>query len=84
MGHHRHHYSLKNFLHDAGTVTKPLHKDLQGIAHAVNQDFNKVVDTQSGIANNLIKTGGSTLSSLSLPLAIGGVAILAFMLMKNK
>ena len=52
MGHHKHHYSIKNFLHDAGKVTIP-----------INKSINHLVDTQANIANNLIKTSGSTLSS---------------------
>jgi len=75
---------MKNFIHDMGHVTKPLHKDVVGLVNGVGKTFNHVVDSQAGIANNLIHTSGSALSSLSLPLAIGGVAILAFMLMKNK
>ena len=80
---HRHHYSMKNFIHDVGGVTKPIHKDIVGLVSGAGKTFNHVVDIQAGIANNLIHTGGSTLSSLALPLAIGGVAILAFMMMKK-
>ena len=35
MGHHKHHYSMKNFLYDAGKVTKP-----------INKDVNHLVDSQ--------------------------------------
>ena len=81
---HKHHYSMKNFIHDIGHVTKPIHKDIVGLVSGAGKTFNHVVDTQASVANNLIHTGGSTLSSLALPLAIGGVASLAFMMMKNK
>ena len=72
MGHHKHHYSMKNFLHDAGKVTIP-----------INKDVNHLVDSQANVANNLIKTSGSTLSSLSLPLIIVGGAVLVYMVTKK-
>ena len=62
---------------------KPIHKDIVGLVNGAGKTFNHVVDSQASIANNLIHTGRSTLSSLSLTLAIGGVAVLAFMLMKK-
>jgi hypothetical protein len=68
MGHHKHHYSMKNFLHDAGKVTIPL-----------NKDVNHLVDTQANIANNLI----STLSSLSLPLIIVGGCVAIYYVTKK-
>ena len=72
MGHHKHHYSMKKFLHDAGKVTIPL-----------NKDVNHFFDTQAGIANNLIKTSGSTLSSLSLPLIIVGGCVAIYFVTKK-
>ncbi len=72
MGHHKHHYTMKNFLHDAGKVTIPL-----------NKDVNHLVDTQAGKANNLIKTSGSTLSSLSLPLIIVGGCVAIYYVTKK-
>ena len=77
------HYSMRNFIHDVGHITKPIHKDIVGLVSGVGKTANHMIDTQANVANNLIHTGGSTLSSLSLPLAIGGVAILAFMMMKK-
>ena len=74
MGHHKHHYSMKSFIHDAGSVTKPLHNDIKGLVKGGNKDLNKVVDVNAGKANNLIKTSGSTLSSLGLPLMIVAAA----------
>ena len=52
---HKHHYSMKSFIHDAGKVTKPIHNDIKSLVKGANADLNKVIDTQSGIANNLIK-----------------------------
>ena len=75
MGHHKHSYSMKNFIHDAGSVTKPLHKDVQSLVKGANKDLNKVVDVNAGIMNNAIKTSGSTLSSLGLPLMIVAAAV---------
>ena len=72
MGHHKHRYTMKNFLHDAGKVTRPL-----------NKDVNHLVDTQANIANNLIKTSGSTLSSLSLPLIIVGGCVAIYYVTKK-
>ena len=75
MGHHKHSYSMKNFIHDAGSITKPLHKDVQSLVKGANKDLNKVVDVNAGIMNNAIKTSGSTLSSLGLPLMIVAAAV---------
>ncbi len=80
---HKHHYSMKSFIHDAGKVTKPIHNDIKSLVKGANADLNKVIDTQSGIANNLIKTSGSTLSSLSLPLMLVGGAVLIYMVTKK-
>ena len=79
----KHHYSMKSFIHDAGKVTKPIHNDKKSLVKGANADLNKVIDTQSGIANNLIKTSGSTLSSLSLPLMLVGGAVLIYMVTKK-
>ena len=83
MGHHKHSYSMKNFIHDAGSVTKPLHKDVQSLVKGANHDFNKVIDKQAGIANNLIDTTGSTLSSLAMPLMIIGGCVAIYMVTKK-
>ena len=80
---HKHHYSMKNFIHDVGHVTKPIHKDIVGLVNGAGKTFNHVVDTQASIANNLIHTGGSTLSNLSLPLLVVGGGVLLFMLTKK-
>ena len=84
MGHrHKHHYSMNNFIHDVGKVTKPIHKDIVGLVSGAGKKFNHVVDAQASVANNLIHTGGSTLSSLSLPLLVVGGGVLLFMLTKK-
>ena len=80
---HKHHYSMKSFIHDAGKVSKPIHNDIKSLVKGADKDFNKVIDTQSGIANNPIKTSGSTLSSLSLPLMLVGGAVLIYMVTKK-
>ena len=67
------HYSMRNFIHDVGHITKPIHKDVVGLVNGAGKTFNHVVDSQASIANNLIHTGGSILSSLSLPLAINKI-----------
>ena len=82
MGHHKHHYSMKSFIHDAGKITKPIHNDVKSLVSGANKDFNKVVDTQASISNNLIKTSGSTLSSLGLPLIIVGCVAIYFVTKK--
>ena len=83
MGHHKHHYSMKNFIKDAGNVTKPLHKDAASVISGMNKDFNHIVDTQGGIANNLINKSASTLSSLTMPLMIIGAGILIYFVTKK-
>ena len=80
---HKHHYSMNNFIHDVGKVTKPIHKDIVGLVSGAGKTFNHVVDAQASVANNLIHTGGSTLSSLSLPLLVVGGGVLLFMLTKK-
>ncbi len=54
----KHHYSMKSFIHDAGKITKPIHNDVKSLVKGANADLNHLVDTQSGIAINLIKTSG--------------------------
>jgi hypothetical protein len=83
MGHNKHHYTMKSFIHDAGKITKPIHNDVKSLVTGANKDFNKVVSTQASIANNVIKTSGSTLSSLSLPLMLVGGAVLIYMVTKK-
>ena len=80
---HKHHYSMKSFIHDAGKVTKPIHNDIKILVKGADKDFNKVIDTHSGIANNLIKTSGSTLSSLGLPLIIVGGCVAIYFVTKK-
>ena len=77
------HYSMKKFVHDAGKVTKPIHKDIASVVKGVNKDVNHIVDVQAGIANNMINKSASTLSSLSMPLIVVGGAVLVFVLMKK-
>jgi len=84
MGHHKHHYSLNKFIHDVGKVTKPVTHNLGKIGGTLNKDFNHVVDTQAGMVNNMVNKTASTASNLSLPLMIGGVAVLAFMVMQKR
>ncbi len=55
----KHHFSMKSFIHDAGKITKPIHNDVKSLVKGANADLNHLVDTQSGKANNLIKTSGS-------------------------
>jgi hypothetical protein len=81
MGHHKHHYSLNNFIKDAGKVTKPVTHFFTPIAKTVNKDFIHVVDTNAGMVNNAVN---KTTSNLSLPLVIGGVAIVAFIVMQKR
>ena len=83
MGHHKHHYSMKNSIKDTGKVTKPLHKDAQSVVAGMNKDFNHVVDVQAGALNNMVDKGSSTLSSLSMPLIIIGGAVLIYMVTKK-
>ena len=41
---HKHHYSMKNFIHDVGHVTKPIHKDIVGLVSGAGKTFNHVVE----------------------------------------
>ena len=77
------HYSMKKFVHDAGKVTKPIHKDIASVVQGINKDANHLIDTQAGIANNMINKSASTLSSLSMPLVIVGGAIVVYLITKK-
>ena len=77
------HYSMKKFVHHAGKVTKPIHKDIASIVQGANKDLNKVIDTQAGIANNMINKSASTFSSLSMPLIVVGGAIAIYLITKK-
>jgi len=83
MTHHKHNYSMKNFVKDVGKISKPLHKDATAVISGINKDMNHIVDTTGGIANTMIKQTGSTLSSLSTPLMIVGAAVLIYMVTKK-
>ncbi len=80
---HKHNYSMKSFIHDAGKVTKPIHNDIKSLVKSANADLNHLVDTQSGKANNLIKTSGLTSSSLGLPLIIAGGCVAIYFITKK-
>jgi hypothetical protein len=56
---------MKNFIHDVGHVTKPLHKDIVGLVNGAGKTFNHIVDTQASVANNLIISITVHLPSLS-------------------
>ena len=58
---HKHHYSMKSFIHDAGKVTKPIHNDIKSLVKGANADL-----------NHLVKTSGSILSILELLIIVGG------------
>ena len=77
------HYSMKKFVHDAGKITKPIHKDIASVVKGVNKDVNHIVDVQAGIANNMINKSASTLSSLSMPLNVVGGAIAIYLITKK-
>ncbi len=77
------HYSLKEFIHDTGKVTKPIHKDIASVVSGINKDANHLIDAQAGIANNLISKSASTLSSLSMPLIIVGGAVAIYLITKK-
>ena len=77
------HYSMKKFVHDAGKITKPIHKDIASVVKGVNKDVNHIVDVQAGIANNMINKSASTLSSLSMPLIVVGGAIAIYLITKK-
>ena len=36
---HKHHYSMKSFIHDIGHVTKPIHKDTVGLVSGAGKTF---------------------------------------------
>ena len=77
------HYSMKKFVHDAGKITKPIHKDIASVVKGINKDANHLIDTQAGIANNMINKSASTLSSLSMPLIVVGGAIAIYLITKK-
>ena len=73
MGHHhKKKYSLGSFLKDAGKVTRPL-----------NKDFIHVIDSSTGIANNLVNKSTGALSSMAIPLMIGGLIVGYYLITKK-
>ena len=73
MGHHhKKKYSLGSFLKDAGKITKPL-----------NKDFIHVIDSSTGVLNNVVNKSAGTLSSLSIPLMIGGLIVGYYLITKK-
>jgi len=75
MGHHRHHTSMKSFLHDIGKVTKP-------VGHVIESGFHTAEHVITAPIHEIGSLGKSLGSSLTIPLAIGGVVVI-YLLMKK-
>lgn len=81
-------------VHTIGNIAPVLHKDLTGVVNFTGQQINKITDlpkdtlhTMSNVETNLINKGSDTLNNvsknLSMPLVIGGVAVLVILLSKK-
>ena len=75
MGHHKHNTSLKLFIHSISKETKP-------IGHIINSGFHTDEHVITAPIHEIGSLGKSLGSSLTIPLAIGGVAVI-FLLMRK-
>jgi hypothetical protein len=75
MGHHKHNTSLKSFIHSISKETKP-------IGHIINSGFHTAEHVITAPIHEIGSLGKSLGSSLTIPLAIGGVAVI-FLLMRK-
>jgi hypothetical protein len=71
MTHHKHH--TNSFIRDLGKITKP-------VSHIIETGIHSVEHVASAPFNAIEKSAGS----LSMPLVIGGIAVLAFVIMQNR
>ena len=76
MGHHKHNTSIKSFLHDVSVVTKP-------IGHVIESGFHTAEHVMTEPIKEMGSVGKSLGSNLSIPLAIGAVAVV-FLFMQNR
>ena len=84
----KHHSHKIHFLRDIGQITKPIAHEIQKSYPRVSHDLGSILKGGSQTIENVTSTIGhtitSTSSSLSIPLAIGGCILVAFIIYKNK
>ena len=75
MGHHKHHTTMKSFMHDISKVTKP-------IGHVINSGVHTAEHIITAPIHEIGEIGKSLGSNLTIPLAIGGVVVVFFLMRK--
>ena len=75
MGHHKHNISIKSFIHIVSKETKP-------VGHVIESGFHTAEHVMTAPIHELGSVGKSLGSSLTIPLVIGGVAVI-FLLMRK-
>ncbi len=73
MTHHKHHSNIHSFIKDVAKITKP-------IGHILETGIHSTEHVLTAPVKALEKASGN----LTIPLVIGGVAILAFVVMQNR
>ena len=75
MGHHKHNSSIKSFIHSVSKETKPL-------GHVIESGFHTAEHVMTAPIHELGSLGKSLGISLTIPLAIGGVVVIYFLMRK--
>ena len=75
MGHHKHNTSIKSFIHSVSKEAKP-------IGHVIQSGFHTAEHVMTAPIHELGSLGKSLGSSLTIPLAIGGVVVIYLLMRK--
>ena len=82
MGHHRHHTSMKSFIHGIAHETKVIAKATKPLGHIIESGLHTAEHIMTAPIHELGSLGKSLGSSLSIPLVIGGVVVIYFLMRK--
>jgi hypothetical protein len=84
MTHHKHHSPGKAFIHDIAKITKPIGHSIAKITkplgHAIEKGIHSAENVMTAPIHELGLTTRSLGGSLSIPLIVGGVAVLFFVM----
>ena len=75
MGHHKHNTSIKSFIQSVSKETKP-------VGHVIQSGFHTAEHVMTAPIHELGSLGKSLGSSLTIPLAIGGVVVIYLLMRK--
>lgn len=82
MGHHKHNSSIKSFIHSVSKETKVLGKSTKPLGHVIESGFHTAEHVMTAPIHELGSLGKSLGSSMTIPLAIGGVVVIYFLMRK--